>query len=127
RDATGFVLLQVRPALFPVVRNHTLTQANIKETFGDAPSPWTTSSLVEAGQDLALLCAIEPAFTRWEECFAVEAGERLWVNLSLFFRWQDYSGVPRSFVLRAIGGELDGVPVGRWVPGRLLRRLLPSL
>jgi rifampicin phosphotransferase len=127
RDAEGYLLLQVRPALFPVVRNQTLTQANVKETFGDWPSPWTTASLVEAGQDLTLLCAIEPAFTRWEECFAVEVGERPWINLSFMLRWQDYSGVPRSFVLQAIGGELEGVPAGAWVPSRLLRRLLPSL
>ncbi|HEV3117705.1 MAG TPA: hypothetical protein VGY58_11665, partial [Gemmataceae bacterium] len=44
RDADGFVLLQVRPALFLVRRNETLTLANSLETLGETPSPWTASA-----------------------------------------------------------------------------------
>src|SRR5204863_8868318 len=84
RDERGYVLLQVRPALFPVKRNPLLTQANLKETFGDWPSPWTVSAVVEAGRDLSFLASIDPAFREWGEVFSVEVGERAWANLSLW-------------------------------------------
>ncbi len=104
RDAQGYLLLQVRPALFPVQRNPLLTQANIKETFGEWPSPWTVSGLVEAGKDLSFLASIDPIIAEWQEQFAVEAGERAWVNLSLWLRWADHLGVPRTVPLHGVGG-----------------------
>jgi pyruvate,water dikinase len=120
RDGAGYVLLQVRPALFPVRRNQTLTMANHKETFGDLPSPWTVSSFVEAGNDLVFLKVIQPAFRRWQECHAVEVAERPWMNLSYLLRWSDYQGVPRARILRTVGG-LTATPADeRPMWGRLL-------
>jgi pyruvate,water dikinase len=104
RDDSGYVLLQVRPALFPVRRNPLLTQANLKETFGEWPSPWTVSALVEAGKDMTFLGSIDPAIAGWQDAFAVEAGERAWVNLSLWLRLADRLGVPRMVPLHGIGG-----------------------
>src|SRR5829696_5313720 len=52
RDGAGYVLLQVRPALFPVTRNETLSLANHKEILGDPPSPWIVSVVVEAGREV---------------------------------------------------------------------------
>src|SRR5262249_20124534 len=81
-DAAGYVLLQVRPALFELRRNRLLTQANLKETFGDWPSPWTVSAVVESGRDQSFLTSIEPAMRGWDEVFTAEVGEPAWANLS---------------------------------------------
>jgi pyruvate,water dikinase len=123
RDAGGYVLLQVRPALFPVRRNHTLTMTNHKETFGDLPSPWTVYSFVEAGKELRFLKRVQPAFRRWQECHAVDVAERPWLNLSYILRWADYLGVPRARLMRALGGLPTTPADGRPNWGRLLRRL----
>lgn len=123
RDAGGYVLLQVRPALFPVRRNHTLTMTNHKETFGDLPSPWTVFSFVEAGKELRFLKRVQPAFRRWQECHAVDVAERPWLNLSYMLRWADHLGVPRARLLRAFGGLPTTAADERPIWGRLLRRL----
>ena len=52
RDRRGWILRQVRSALFPVARNGTLSLANHKEILGDPPSPWIVSVLVEAGREV---------------------------------------------------------------------------
>ena len=46
----GRVLLQVRPALFPIRRNETLSLANHKEILGDPPSPWMVGVMAEVGR-----------------------------------------------------------------------------
>jgi pyruvate,water dikinase len=120
-DADGFVLLQVRPALFPVQRNQLLTQANLKETFGDWPSPWTTSCLLDCGQDISFLIQLEPLVRRWGGEFAVEAADRAWVNLSFWFRWMDFIGMPRSFATAAMGGYVASPADRRF---RLIRFLV---
>jgi pyruvate,water dikinase len=120
RDDTGYVLLQVRPALFPVRRNQTLSMVNHRETFGDLPSPWTVSSFVEAGTQLALLKAIQPAFRRWQECHAVDLAERPWLNLSYLLRWADHIGFPRAGLLRMVGGQTASPADARPRLGRLL-------
>ena len=43
------MLLQVRPALFAIRRNETLSLANHKEILGDPPSAWMVGAVVEAG------------------------------------------------------------------------------
>jgi phosphohistidine swiveling domain-containing protein len=120
--------------------------ANHKETFGDLPSPWTVSSFVEAGTQLALLKTIQPAFRRWQECHAVDIAERPWLNLSYLLRWADYIGFPRAGIIRMVGGPITNPADNRprlkrfllWLPrlpwpflvgirqmartGRLLRR-----
>jgi pyruvate,water dikinase len=124
RDQGGYVLLQVRPALFPVKRNPLLTLANIKETFGEWPSPWTVSGLVEAGKDLSFLASIDPVIADWQEQFAYEAAERAWVNVSLWLRWADRLGVPRTVPLHGIGGVATTAEDRRVGWGRLGQALL---
>jgi pyruvate,water dikinase len=126
RDAAGWVLLQVRPALFPVVRNETLSLANHREILGDPPSPWIASALIEAGREvLSFFAAADPAVARWGEAYAVDLGERAWMNFSFFFRLMDRWGLPRTFVTEGVGGDLSGAgdrPADRQVlPGRFLR------
>jgi hypothetical protein len=126
RDAMGWVLLQVRPALFPVVRNETLSLANHREILGDPPSPWIASAVVEAGRDvLSFFAAADPEVARWEEAYAVDLAERAWMNFSFFFRLMDRWGLPRTFVTEGVGGDLSGAgdrPADRQIlPGRFLR------
>jgi pyruvate,water dikinase len=123
RDADGFVLLQVRPALFPVRRNETVTLANHKETLGDLPSPWIVSALVEGGRDPSFLSAVEPAVRSWEEPYAIELAERAWMNLSLWARLTDHFGLPRTAATRGVGGNQGGPADARIIPGRLLRSI----
>jgi pyruvate,water dikinase len=119
RDAEGYVLLQVRPALFPVKRNPLLTQANLKETFGEWPSPWTASGVAEAVGDLAFLAGIEPAVRGWGDPLCVELGERPWVNLSVWLRLADHLGVPRAIIFQTIGGVTASAADRRVIWGRL--------
>ena len=128
RDAGGFVLLQVRPALFPVARNETLSLANHKEILGDPPSPWITSVVVAAGREvLGYFAAVDPEVGRWGEVYAVGLAERAWMSFSFFFRLMDHWGLPRTFVTEGVGGETGAAEAGseaadrRLLPGRFLR------
>ncbi|HEY1379980.1 MAG TPA: PEP-utilizing enzyme, partial [Gemmataceae bacterium] len=121
RHGPGYVLLQCRPALFGVRRNPTLTLANHRETLGDLPSPWTVSTMAAAAKDLSYLAAVEPAIGRWDECYAVEAAGRPWLNLSFFFRWLDHIGLPRAWATASVGGEVGGPADRRVLWERLLR------
>jgi pyruvate,water dikinase len=123
RDVDGFVLLQVRPALFPLRRNPTLSLANHKEILGDPPSPWMVSALVEAGRDLSFPAMADPVINSWGEAYAVEAAERAWLNVSFWYRWMDHFGLPRTLVTEGIGGEATGPADGRALPARLLASL----
>ena len=79
--------MQVRPALFPVTRNPTLSLANHKEILGDPPSPWTVGAMVEGGREVMRhFAAVDPAVAEWDEVYAVELAERVWMNFSTFFR-----------------------------------------
>lgn len=121
RDAQGWILLQVRPALFPVVRNETLSLANHKEILGDPPSPWITSVVVEAGREvLSYFAAADPEVGRWEESYAIPLAERGWMNFSFFFRLMDHWGLPRTFVTEGVGGEGGGTVDRRLLLGRFL-------
>ncbi len=120
RDAAGYVLLQVRPALFPLVRNPTLSLANHKEILGDPPSPWMVSALVAAGQDLSFPAQADPAIRGWDEAYAVEAAERAWLNVSFWYRWMDHFGLPRTLVTEGVGGQADGPADARLLPRRFL-------
>jgi pyruvate,water dikinase len=123
RDGHGYVLLQVRPALFPVVRNETLSLANHREILGDPPSPWIVSVLAEAGREvLAFFAAADPEVGRWGEVYAVELAERAWMNFSFFFRLMDHWGLPRTFVTEGIGGEGGGPADRRLLFGRFVRK-----
>jgi pyruvate,water dikinase len=122
-DGSGYVLLQVRPALFPVRRNPLLTLSNLKETMGEWPSPWMVSSMIEAARDMSFLTTVEPLVARWEEPFAIEAGDRVWINLSLWARWLDHVGLSRTFATTAMGG-VPATPADERV---LLRRFLWKL
>ena len=122
RDATGYVLLQVRPALFEIARNETLSLANHKEVLGDPPSPWIASALVEAGREALTFWTVDPIVARWDEVYAVALAERAWMNFSFFFRLMDHWGLPRTTVVRGVGGESDGGPADeRILWGRMLR------
>lgn len=106
RDKDGYVLLQVRPALFPITRNETLSLANHKEILGDPPSPWIASVLGAAGREvLSFFSEVDPAVGEWGDAYAVEIGERAWMNFSFFFRLMDHWGLPRAFVTEGVGGE----------------------
>ncbi|HMC88413.1 MAG TPA: PEP-utilizing enzyme [Gemmataceae bacterium] len=123
RDAGGMVLFQVRPALFPVRRNETLTLANPRETLGDLPSPWAASALSEASQKQPVLATAQPAIRRWGEALTAEVGGRVWMNLSLGFRFADSLGVPRRAITEGLGGDLGSAADGRFLWRRLLRAL----
>jgi rifampicin phosphotransferase len=120
RDARGYLLLQVRPALFPLRRNQTLTLANHKETLGEAPSPWIVSALVEAGHNPAFLTRMNPAYRHWEEPYAVELAGQAWLNLSLWARWMDHFGLPRTLATAGVGGDLGCPADGRPLRARFL-------
>lgn len=123
RDAGGWILLQVRPALFPVARNETLSLANHKEILGDPPSPWIVSVLAEAGREvLSFFAAADPEVSTWEETYAVELAGRAWMNFSFFFRLMDHWGLPRSFVTEGMGGEGGGVTDRRLLFRRFVRK-----
>ncbi|HKV12966.1 MAG TPA: hypothetical protein VJ725_32795, partial [Thermoanaerobaculia bacterium] len=122
RDGAGYILLQARPALFPVVRNETLSLANHKEILGDPPSPWIASVVVAAGREvLSFFAAVDPEVGTWEESYAVDLAERAWMNFSFFFRLMDRWGLPRAFVTEGVGGEGGGPADRRLVPGRFVR------
>jgi pyruvate,water dikinase len=123
RDAEGYVLLQVRPALFPLARNPTLTVANHKETLGEHPSPFTVSAMVEAGHDMAFWCQLNPACARWDEVYAIELAGAAWMNVSLWFHWLDHFGLPRTLLTSAIGGYPATPADARIILGRLVRSL----
>jgi phosphohistidine swiveling domain-containing protein len=120
-------LLQARPACFPIRRNPTISQANLREVLGDAPSPWIVGAFAEAGP-MALRQAwrADPAVEAWGEPFAIECAGRAWINLGVFFRMTDRWGLPRRMVTDAIGGPAERPEDARFLPGRLLRRL-PTL
>jgi pyruvate,water dikinase len=121
-DADGYVLLQARPALFPIRRNPLLSLTNHKEILGDPPSPWIVSVLIESGRDLSFMSIPDPAIREWDESYAVELAGRAWMNLSYWFRWMDHFGLPRSMVTRNFGGLAIPDDSGmRW------RRLIPSV
>ncbi|HEX9941089.1 MAG TPA: PEP-utilizing enzyme [Thermoanaerobaculia bacterium] len=123
RDERGYVLLQVRPALFPVVRNETLSLANHREILGDPPSPWIASVLTAAGREvLSFFAAADPEVARWGEAYAVGLAERAWMNFSFFFRLMDHWGLPRTFVTEGVGGEGGGPADRRLLFGRFVRK-----
>jgi rifampicin phosphotransferase len=123
RDAAGYVLLQVRPALFPVARNETLSLANHKEILGDPPSPWIASVLGESGREvLSFFGEVDPAVARWRDAYAVEIGERAWMNFSFFFRLMDHWGLPRAFVTEGVGGEGGSAEDRQVIAPRFLRK-----
>lgn len=122
RDGAGYVLLQARPALFPVVRNETLSLANHKEILGDPPSPWIASVVVAAGREvLSFFAAVDPEVGAWGESYAVDLAERAWMNFSFFFRLMDHWGLPRAFVTEGVGGEGGGPADRRLLLGRFVR------
>ena len=127
-DEAGFVLLQARPALFPVARSETLSLANHKEILGDPPSPWIVSVLADVGgQVLDFFAAIDPEVGSWDEAYAIELGERAWMNFSFFFRLMDRWGLPRSFVTQGVGGEGGGPEDNEVLPGRFLKNSMRLL
>jgi phosphohistidine swiveling domain-containing protein len=102
-------LLQVRPALFPVRRNETLSLANHKEILGDPPSPWIVDLFVSVGRTvLEDFAAVDPIVLEWDEPYAVELAERAWMNFSAFFRLMDHWGLPRTMVTEGVGGDIHG-------------------
>ncbi|MEZ4294846.1 MAG: PEP-utilizing enzyme [Polyangiaceae bacterium] len=121
-DDDGLVLLQARHALFPIARSETLSLANHKEILGDPPSPWIVSVLVESGREvLDFFAQIDPGVRAWDEAYAIELGERAWMNFSFFFRLMDRWGLPRAFVTQGVGGEGGGDADHALIPGRFLR------
>lgn len=106
RDGERFTLLQVRPALFEVRRNPTLSLANHKEILGDPPSPWIVSVLERAGEEaFDFFGQVDPAVRTWKERYCQVALGRAWIDFAAFFRLMDHWGLPRTFVTAGIGGE----------------------
>jgi len=130
-DGGDPVLLQVRPALFPLRRCQTLSLANHKEILGDPPSPWMTGTLAGVGRPvMQFFERIDPPTAAWQEAYAVELGERAWLNFSAFFHLMDRWGLPRTMVTDGVGGESAGPADGAYLPGPFLRslpRALPRL
>jgi pyruvate,water dikinase len=120
RVGEEYVLLQVRPALFALRRNHLLTQANARETLGEFPSPLTASALAAACRGAACLRDVDPLFAVWQEDLAVVLHGRVWLNVSMSFRYADLLGLPRTVLLCTLG-ELPMRPAdARVLPGRML-------
>ena len=118
------ILLQARPALFPVKRNETLSLANNKETLGDLPSPWIIGVYSELGHPvLDLARRADPSLPDWNEPYAVSLAGRAWVNYSSLFRLMDRWGLPRTLVSRTLGGASTGPRDSRFI----LRNFLGSL
>ena len=119
------VLLQVRPALFPIRRNETLSLANHKEILGDPPSPWMVGVIAAVSRPVMIhfFEKIDPAMAGWEEGYAVELGERGWLNFSAFYRIMDRWGMPRTMVTEGVGGESGGPLDARADVGRIIRSL----
>jgi phosphohistidine swiveling domain-containing protein len=118
------VLLQVRPALFPIKRNEILSLANHKEILGDPPSPWMTGVLAEAGKTvMGFFAEIDPEIAAWKEPYAVEIAERAWMNFSVFFRLMDHWGMPRTMVTDGVGGSVEGPDDAKPILGRMARKL----
>jgi pyruvate,water dikinase len=118
------VLLQVRPALFPIRRNETLSLANHKEILGDPPSPWMVGVIADVARPvLRFFEAVDPAIKDWDERYAVDLAERGWLNFSVFFRMMDRWGLPRTMVTEGIGGESGGPADSRWYVSRLIGSL----
>lgn len=104
-----WVLLQVRPASFPIAKNPTLSLANHLEILGDAPSPWIASVLSAAGREaIGFFSGVDAALKSWDEPYAISLGGRAWMNFSVFFRMMDRWGLPRTFVTEGVGGEGAG-------------------
>ena len=118
------ILLQARPALFPVRRNETLSLANNKETLGDLPSPWIIGVYSELGHPvLDLARRADPSLPDWNEPYAVSLAGRTWVNFSSLFRLMDRWGLPRTLVCQTLGGASTGPLDARFIPGNFLRSL----
>lgn len=118
------VLLQVRPALFPIRRCETLSLANHKEILGDPPSPWMVGVIAGVSRPaMRFFERIDPVVAGWEEPYSIELGERAWLNFSVFFRLMDRWGLPRTMVTDGVGGEAGGRADGKVIPGRFLRSL----
>lgn len=99
------ILLQVRPALFPLIRDETLSLANHKEILGDPPSPWMVGILAEVAHEVMTYYeGIESRVKGWNEPYAFELGGRAWMNFSAFYRLMDLWGLPRSMVPEGVGG-----------------------
>ena len=122
------VVLQVRPALFPVRRNETLSLANHKEILGDPPSRWMVGMASTVAFDVMLYFAtIEPVVATWKEPYAVELAERAWLNVSAFYRLMDHWGLPRTMITEGLGGETGANPRdARFIAKRFIR-FLPRL
>jgi phosphohistidine swiveling domain-containing protein len=124
-DSGEPVLLQVRPALFPLRRNYTLSLANHMEILGDPPSPWMVGVLTSLGHPiLEAFGGAEPILRTWDEPYAVELAERAWLNLSVYLRLMDHWGLPRTLVTEVLGGDVpSSVPDRKLLIGRFLRSL----
>jgi pyruvate,water dikinase len=123
RVGEEYVLLQVRPALFALRRNYLLTQANSRETLGEFPSPLAASSLTEACRDMACIRDVDPVFGTWEEDLAVVLHGRVWLNMSVSFRYTDLLGLPRTVLSWSTCGLAMRPADGRVLPGQLLAQV----
>ena len=121
------ILLQVRPALFAIRRNPTISLANHKEILGDPPSPWMVGLLAEVARPvMGFFEAVDPEVATWDEPYAIEVGERAWMNFSAFFRLMDHWGLPRTMVTEGVGGESAGPLDAKADLGKIVRHL-PTL
>jgi pyruvate,water dikinase len=121
-------VLQVRPALFPIRRNETLSLANHKEILGDLPSRWMVGSVeAAAGCVMSYFAAIDPAIAAWKEPYAIALAERAWLNLSAFYRLMDHLGLPRGLVPEGIGGLTHGSALDKHFVAKRFIRSLPRL
>jgi pyruvate,water dikinase len=107
-DPARAVLLQARPALFPLRRNPRISLANHKEILGDPPSPWMAGLLMAvSGPVMDQYRKADAAVASWDEPYAIELAGRAWLNLSGFFRLMDHWGFPRALVTESFGGSTE--------------------
>ncbi|MEM6672924.1 MAG: PEP-utilizing enzyme [Planctomycetota bacterium] len=123
RCGERFLLLQIRPASFPVRRNPILSLANHREILGELPSPWTVDALERAGRGaLDEFARIDPEVGRWGAQYAEVHAGRAWLSFSFFFRLMDHWGLPRTFVTEGVGGESHAAGDASPRIGRMLRK-----
>ncbi|MEM1451680.1 MAG: PEP-utilizing enzyme [Planctomycetota bacterium] len=122
RTADRFVLLQARPATFPVRRNPILSLANHREILGDHPSPWIVDALERAGRGaLDEFARVDPVVGTWGARYAEAHVGRAWLSFSFFFRLMDHWGLPRAFVTEGVGGAAGSPEDARPRWGRMIR------
>ena len=102
------VLLQVRPALFPLrVARRSVWPITRRFLATLRARGWSACSPKRDVPRWASSRRLNPRIAAWHESYAIELGERRWMNFSAFFRLMDHWGMPRTSVTEGVGGAVE--------------------